>query len=109
MKNLTIFVNDKVVYEYERDSTIEEQQLAFLDKMDADLDQGIKIHGELITHPDSQQRATFVVMNLIIALQQDNTAIISASCAYLINRCPALIEAHVNDVDNSINIELIDE
>lgn len=109
MKKLTVFVNEQVVYEYNRDITFEEQQLMFLDKMDNDMEAGIKLRGELISHPDSHQRATFVVMNLIKALQQDNAAIIDASCAYLVNRHPELVEVHANDDENSINIELIDE
>ena len=68
-----------------------------------------KIQGELIPKPDSQQRASFVVMNLIVALQHNNKAIISASCAYLLNRYPLLIEAHANDKENSIKISLVEE
>ena len=109
MQELTVFINEQVVYEFNRDISFEEQQLTFLDKMDSDMERGIKIRGELIAQPDSQQRATFVVMNLIKALQQDNDAVIEASCAYLVNRDPALIEVHANDSDNSINIELINE
>ena len=53
------------------------------------MDSGIKLHGELLVKPDTRQRATFVVMNLIKALQQGNEAAISASCAYLVSRHPA--------------------
>ena len=109
MKKLTIFANDQVAHEFDRETIFEEQQLAFLDKIDSDMDRGIKIHGELITQPDQKQRATFVVMNLIKALQQDNEAIISASCAYLVNRLPRLVEVHATDSGNIINIELIEE
>ena len=109
MKKLSVFINEHVVFEYDRDITFEEQQLTFIDKMNNDMERGIKIRGELIPHPDSKQCATFVVMNLIKALQQENTASIAASCAYLVNRHPALVEVHANDHENSINIEFIDE
>jgi len=109
MDKLTVFINNEIVFEYDRDLTIEDQQLAFLDRMDADMERGIKIRGELLVNPDSQQRATFVAMNLIKALQQGNEAAISASCAYLFNRHPALIEVHANDDDNAVKIELIEE
>lgn len=109
MNNLEILVNNEIVFEFDRNYFIEEEQLVFLDKMDADMDKGIKIHGELLMNPDSQQRATFVSMNLIKALKQDNAAIRTASCVYLINRYPKLTEVHVNDDDNRINIELIEE
>jgi len=109
MKILSIFINDQVVYEYDRDTVIEKEKLEFLDKMDADMEKGITIQGELISSPDQQQRARFVVLNLIKALQQENNAIISASCAYLANRHPALLEVHANDHDSGINIKFVDE
>jgi len=108
METLSIFINEQVVYEYDRDTHMDEQKLVFLDNMDADMERGIKIQGELITSPDKQQRAKFVVMNLIKALQQENNAIISASCAYLVNRHPTLLEVHANDHDDSVKIEFID-
>lgn len=109
MKNITVFVNNEAVYDFERDHTIEEERLVFLDRMDSDMEQGIKIKGELVRHPDSHQRATFVVMNLIAALQQTNNASVSATCAYLAQRHPRLIEVHVNDEGNTINVELVNE
>ena len=107
MNKLAVFVNNEIVFEFDRELTFEDQQLAFLDRMDSDMDSGIKIHGELLVNPDSQQRATFVVMNLIKALQQENEAVKSASCTYLVNRHPALIEVHANDDGDAVKIELI--
>lgn len=109
MDKLTVLINNEIVFEYDRNLTFADQQLAFLDRMDADMERGIKIQGELLVNPDSQQRETFVAMNLIKALQQDNEAGISASCAYLVSRHPALIEVHANDQDNAVKIELIEE
>ena len=77
--------------------------------MDSDMENGIKIHGELPVSPVSQQGATFIAMNLIKALQQDNDATVSASCAYLFNRHPALLEVHVDDHDDALKIKLIEE
>lgn len=108
MDKLAVFVNNENVFEFNRDLTFEDQQLAFLGKMDTDMDSGIKIQGELLVNPDKQQRATFVVMNLIKALQQGNEAVISVSCAYLVNRHPALTEVHANDHNNTVKIELIE-
>lgn len=109
MKLLTVFANDDIVYEYDKDKTLDEKQLAFLDKIDGDMERGIKIQGELIPVPDKKQRATFVAMNLIKALKQDNNAIISASCAYLTHRLPALIEVRAKDQGNMVTIELVEE
>jgi hypothetical protein len=109
MKKLTVFVNDQVVYEYDRERTFDDRQLEFLDKMDSDMARGIKIQGELITRPDSKQRATFVAMNLVKALQQENEAKIAVSCAYLSQRQPQLIEVHANDHEQKVKIELVEE
>jgi len=109
MKKLTFFINEEVVYEHDREISFEQQQLEFLDKMDKDMESGIKIRGELTIHPDLQQRTTFVVMNLIKGLQQDNDAVIFSSCAYLINRHPELIEVHANDHEDTISINLVNE
>lgn len=109
MKKLTFFINEEVVYEYNREITFEQQQLEFLDKMDIDMDKGIKIRGEYSIHPDLHTRTTFVVMNLIKAIQQDNDAAIAASFAYLVNRHPDLIEIHANDIDDTIGIKLVNE
>lgn len=109
MNKLAVFINNEIVFEFDRDISFEDQQLAFLDRMDSDMEKGIKIKGELLVNPDSQQRATFVVMNLIKALQQDNEAVITASCAYLVNRHPALTEVHANDQDNAVKIEFVEE
>jgi len=109
MNKLSVFVNNELVFEYDRDISLEEQQLTFLDKMDADMAKGIKIQGELVKTPDEQQRLTFMVMNLIKGLKQDNEAVISSSSAYLINRRPALIEVHVNDADKGLVIDFNDE
>ncbi|MGD8999437.1 MAG: hypothetical protein PVF75_03410 [Granulosicoccaceae bacterium] len=109
MKKVTIFVNNQAVYEYDKEVPIDDQKLAFLDKMDSDMARGIKIQGELIPHPDKHQRATFVTMNFIRALQQENEVLIAAYSAYLANRLPGLVEVHANDHGSRIKIELVEE
>ena len=108
-ETLTVLVNNEIAFDFDRDITFEDEQLAFLDRMDADMEGGIKIYGELQVNPDAQQRATFVVMNLINGLQQSNDAAVSAACAYLVNRHPALIEVHAYDHEDTVKIELIEE
>ena len=67
MNSLTIFVNEQAVYEYEGATTLNDGQLEFLDKMDSDMDRGLKIQRELINQPSPRQRATFVALNLSAA------------------------------------------
>ena len=109
MRKLAVFINDQVVYECNRDMYLEPEQQKFLEKMDKDMDRGVKIQGELFNKPDEKQRAIFVAMNLIKALQRDNDAAKNVSCAYLVKRLPGLIEVRANDQENTVSIELVEE
>lgn len=109
MNKLTVFINDEVAHECDREMVLEPEQLQFLDKMDSDMDRGMKIQGELISSPDDKQRATFVAMNLIKGLQQDNDAAKTSSCAYLVSRLPGLVEVRASDHENTIKIDLVEE
>lgn len=106
---IAILINGEAVFECENQQDLDEQKAAFLDKMDSDMARGIKIHGQHIPEPDKQQRAEFVCLNLVKALQQDNQAIISVSCAWLQHRYPNLQEVQLTDSDDGININLLDE
>jgi len=104
---LTVFINNEIVFEFDKNLSLEDMQLTFLDRMDADMDKGIKIRGELLKQPDSQQRTIFVAMNLIKALQQDHDAAKTASCAYLVNRHPDLLEVHANEQGGAGDIDFV--
>ena len=109
MSNLSLFINEQLAYECDRSPELEEKQLEFLDRMDRDMDRGFRIQGEMIAEPDGRQKATFVVMNLLRALRQEDHAKITASCAYLGNRLPHVVEVHARDRDNQIDIEFVEE
>jgi hypothetical protein len=109
MSNLSIFINEQLAYEYDRARELDDNQQEFLDKMDGDMDRGVKIHGEMVAEPDSKQKATFVVMNLLRALQQDDEARITVYCAYLTSRLPHTVEVHARDGDQRIDIEFVEE
>ena len=107
MNKILLLVNGQVAFDFVKEISLEESELGFLDKMDGDMDKGVKINGQLIAEPDMQQRATFVTMNLIRALQQNNKAVVTASCAFIANRLPDLAEIHVNDHDTGIFVEFV--
>ena len=109
MNTLNLFINEQLTFEYDRSTPLEEAQLSFLDKMDADMDRGFKIHGELISEPDTKQKATFVAMNLLRALQQDDDGKIAVACAYIGNRLPHVIEVRASDQGDRIHIEFVEE
>lgn len=104
---LTVFVNDESVFEYNISIELDDQQLVFLDKMDSDMSRGIKNRGERIAVPSEEQRAEFVAMNLIKALQQDNEASVMVCCAYLTQRNTDLLEVRVSDGDAGVVVEFV--
>ena len=109
MSNLSIFVNDQLASEYDRSTELDDKQREFLDKMDADMGLGFKIAGEMVTAPDAKQKATFVVMNLLKALNQMDDGKIFVSCAYLSSRLPDTLEVHARDQDDGIAIEFVED
>ena len=109
MNLLTVFVNNEPVFEYDKNTTLEDNKLAFLDDMDRGMDRGMRMQGEMIDSPDNTQRAKFVVLNMIKALQQEKQEIVQASCAYLASRMPRLTEVHANDAEGRIDIELVEQ
>ena len=109
MNKLSLFVNDQLTFEYERSTELDDKQLEFLEKMDKNMESGFRIYGEMIAKPDVQQKATFVTMNLIRALQQEDHAKVAVSCAYLATHLPHTAEVHARDQDDRIAIEFVEE
>ena len=109
MTELSVYVNDQLAFEYDRSTELDDKQLEFLERMDRDMDRGFRISGEMIAEPDSQQKANFVAMNLLKALQQEDNAKIRVSCAYLSSRLPYVVEVHARDQGGRVNIEFIEE
>lgn len=107
MNKILLLVNNQVAFDFDKVVTLEKNQLSFLDKMDADMAKGVKINGQSISEPDKNQRATFVVMNLIRALQQENETVVTASCSYIANRLPDIEEVHVNEHESGIKVVFI--
>lgn len=109
MSKVTIYINEQLVFEYDKSITLSPEKIEFLDRMDRDMGRGIKIYGELVNDPDAMQRGTFIAMNLVNALVQQDESKIMVSCAYLSNRLPGLTEVHARDQDGTVKIELIEE
>lgn len=109
MKFFNVLINGQQAYEYDKENVLEDMQLEFLDKMDRDMERGIRIRGELISEPDARDKAKFVALNLIKALQQSNEAAITVSCAYLNSRIPSLLEVQANDSESGVQIEFVQE
>jgi len=101
---LSIYINDENVFEYDKNTRHPGKQRQFLDGMDLDMDEGIEINGEKIDSPDEMQRANYVAMTLLYGIESDNEGMISATCAYLVNRFPEL--KHIRSVENGEEITM---
>ena len=104
---LEIFLNGKLIIEYERNQRLPGKQREFLDAMDLDMDQGINLDGTVINSPTSQQRSHYVSLKLIQALRSNNHGMITASCAYLANRQPRLHQIKADEEGEAITLELV--
>ncbi|MEZ5541837.1 MAG: hypothetical protein R3F42_07320 [Pseudomonadota bacterium] len=102
-----VLLNGIAQLEYDRDRLLPEQQLAYLDRMDARMDAGIPIGDETVTNPDIGQRAHFAAANLVRALQTDDESLAAAMCSYLAIRLPDLKQVRIEDSAGEVSIELV--
>ena len=107
MSMLIAVVNGDSEIEYDRDKTLPEQQLSYLDKMDEKMDMGIPAQQGNIFAPDQQQKAQFVAAQLMGAIEANNEQLIAASMAYLALRLPELKQVVSKAVDGTKQISLI--
>jgi len=104
---LTISIDNQPQLEYDRSQGLPDNQLVYLDRMDKQMDAGIQIGGEQVARPDALQRAQFVAVHLVEALQQGNEALIAASCAYLARRLPDLKQVKAVPIEAGLSLELV--
>ncbi len=76
--------------EYDRATELAPAQLQYLQRLDQKMDAGIEVAGLHIQHPDGLQRAQFIALQLLQAVQDGNEAQAAVTCAYLANRIPEL-------------------
>ncbi len=104
---LTVLVDDQVHLEYDRNKPLPEKQLAYLGRMEQQMDDGIRLGSGWVERPDQLQRAQFVAIHLIEALQQGDDALVAASCAYLASRLPDMQQVKARLTGGGFAIELV--
>ena len=77
--SLTIVLNGEPQLVYDRNKPLPEQQVAYLGQMDRQMNAGIVLGGQRVDRPDQLQRAQFVSIHVIEALQQGNESLAAAS------------------------------
>jgi hypothetical protein len=104
---LAILINGQRVVQYHRNTRLPGRQRRFLEKMDADMDQGFNMQGKHVVEPDRMQRAQFVAMQLIRAVPAGNEQLVQAGCAYLCSRLPDLKEVRAEEKGDDVTMELV--
>ena len=104
---MAVMLNGIAQLEYDRDRLLPDHQAAYLDKMDAKMDDGIILGEQTITRPDQNQRTQFAAANLVHALKTDDESVAAAMCSYLAIRLPELKQVRIEDNGGEVSIELV--
>ncbi len=100
-------INDEQVIEYNRQQRLPGKQRVFLEKMDLDMDAGIKIGDTTVDDPDQFCRVQYVTMHLIRAIDTNDEHMKSAMCAYLATRSPDLQKIIANKQGGDVEVEFV--
>ena len=106
-EKLYIELNGASVIEYDRNIRLPGHQRRFLDQMDQDMSEGIELAGQPVAEPDPVQRAQFIAIQLINAMQQNEEGLIAATCAYLANRFPHMRKVVAREQGDNISLDLV--
>jgi len=104
---MQVIVNGESQIEYDRNKSLPEKQLEYLEKMDQEMDSGFELAGEQVDKPDLLQRAQFVAGYLAQAIFGENDQMIAASCSWIAVRLPDLKQVKILQDDNQISIDLV--
>ena len=104
---LEVTINGKIVLSLDSNTRFPGHQRQFLDTMDLDMDEGFELEGDFIENPDEIQRAKYVAMNMIMAVQAENVELSNAMCAYLVQRQPGLKQVRASYKDDSVEMDMI--
>lgn len=104
---LDIVINGETVVSFDANTRYPGHQRQFLDTMDLDMDEGFELGGQFLNKPDRMERAKYVAMGLIVALQNKNNEMVNAMGAYLVNRLPDLKQVRATDCGNDVEMDLL--
>ncbi|MCO6414375.1 MAG: hypothetical protein J5I92_16695 [Thiogranum sp.] len=104
---LVVLINGEAQLEYDRSRALPELQSRYLDRMDEQMDTGVQLGSVWIEKPDRMQRARFVAMHLVQAIQKNDEASIAASCSWLASRLPELKQVKARLVGAGFSLELV--
>ncbi len=105
-ERLTVVLNGESQLEYDRAKDLADDQRGYLDRMDAKMDAGIELAGRTLPSPDALQRAQFVALQLLQAVQSGDEGMAAATCTYLAVRIPELkqVRGVVKEGESSLDL-----
>ncbi len=106
-ETLVVVVDGVSQLEYARATPLAPAQRDYLDRLDRSMDAGIELGGQRIDAPNPLQRAQFVALQLLQAVQAGNEAVAAATCAYLANRIPDLKQVRASTRAGLLSFDLV--
>lgn len=107
MEPLAVVLDGVSQLEYQRGKPLEPAQREYLDRLDQRMDAGIDIGGRRVEQPDPLQRAQYIALQLLQAVQDGNEPVAAATCAYLANRIPDLKQVRAATRDGQLSFDLV--
>ncbi len=104
---VAILIDGELQLKYDRGTALPAHQLQYLERMDQQMNEGIRLGVDWVEQPDLMQRAKFVAVHLVESLQHGNDALIAASCAYLAERLPELKQVRAKMLGAGFSAELV--
>lgn len=104
---MAVLLNGIAQLEYDREKPLTDYQRTYLEKMDEKMDQGFDLDGEFIEAPDDNQKAQFVVANLLAAMKDGNEGLTSALCTYIADGMPDLKQLKIFEKDGEVSIDFV--
>jgi len=105
--SLVVVLDGVSQLEYRHGTVLAEQQAAYLDRLDRRMDGGIELGGQRIDSPDALQRAQYVSLQMLQAVEAGNEAVAAATCAYLAHRLPDLKQVRAFTHDGQLTFDLV--
>lgn len=106
-RHLRVCRGDEILIDFDKRDASARMQFAYVQKMDAHMDQGIRLHGETLADPTPQQRMQFVIGELLQALNLNDTRAAGMMCRYLAHRVPTLDRIDLVDTGDSYEVRLV--
>jgi hypothetical protein len=104
---LAVVLNGESQVEYDRDKPLPPPHQQFLDRMDQQMDAGITLGDAVIAQPNELERAQFVALLLIEAIDASDERGAAAMLAYLANRIPGMRQLRADKHGDDVTIDFV--